>query len=100
MLGTGQHRDGGGGGGGGDRTEMEVETKDRRKKEGRGVLKEFNKVFAFFLSHSFSSIAHPAALCDTPKHHPGLYAVRSQLALEESAVGEIITFHSTKAVEW
>lgn len=36
-----------------------------------------------FLSHSFSSIAHPAALCDTPKHHPGLYAVRSQLALEE-----------------
>lgn len=96
-MGAGQHRDRGGGG---DRTELEVETKDRRKRERQGVLKEFTKVFVFLSLTFFSSIAHPAALRDTPKHHPGLYAVRSQLALEESAVGGIISFHSAEAVEW
>lgn len=86
MLGAGQQRDRGGGG---DRTKMEVETKDRRRKgDWRSIEGVHQSLCVAGCFHSLTSITHPAAPCDTPKHRPGLCAVMSQLALEELAVGD------------
>lgn len=78
-------RGGGGGDGDGGRD------KRREEKERQVVLKD-PPVFALQTAFSLmlfinSPPSGPVQSSRTPKHHPGLYAVMSQLALEESAVG-------------
>lgn len=72
--------------------EVEIERRERQKKGETGGIEGVNQSICLadrFLSlWLFSSIAHPAARWNhTPEHHPGLYAVMSQLASQESAVG-------------
>lgn len=95
--GTRRRRGGGGGGGG----RMEGQKGGGKGKAG-SLPKSLPRRRLSFSPILFinSPPSGPAQSRRTPQHHPGLYAVLSQLALEESTVGGIIIFHSTKAVEW
>ena len=76
--------------------------KREEEEEKQGVSKESTRLCLAdcFLSPCVDSPpSSPVQSCRTPRHRPGLYAVLSQLALEESTVGGIIILHSTKAVE-
>lgn len=79
--------------------EEEAEWRCRERQKERGKKRVHQAVFFTLIFLINSPPSSSVQSRHTPKHHPGLYAVMSQLALEESAVRGIIISHSTKAVE-